>query len=814
MLPKIPYNMEKNKSQSVPIGTFNLSCNFKPGDIAYSRGISLRKYPYLTTKKQNIIQSGYSNVIAMTVFNGKIVTVRDEGDGMSAIYIENERLFSLSGTNERQFATINTKLVIMPDRVYLENGPDGMKVYQLSAEIGCGKAGFTSSAVQIPTRSLKAASGYGYELVDGVFKVQNEYNGKLKGRYLISADYRRVPDGYVYDQRITPLRLLPAEYDCSSYTQLANSMEATVKTGYMSKNTFDKVIAYQSEIKQICAYRPLGYQAAEVNVSAINVETLNNGADVWYRLVFTGNTDHYYSRDVELSGGNVYWATDKKATFDDAPHTDISRIFQCAGNSITIGHDGQQMFSGYVSEVGKVDEYDAFCVRIFRSNDEIAIDDEIYDDIDVCILGWQSLEVTDINEGDSIMISGIPDVVFEVKSKTASSITVSSENEYENCSLDALSIGEIYKIIHDNQKFLSLKTGDAVEISGCSIEENNVTFVISDIKGDTLYAASDIFAEGTSDTDVIIKRRVPQLDFVCEKDNRLYGVVNADKTIYVSALGDPTNMYVYEGVSTDSFAVAVGGEGDFTGCCKYGEGVILFKEDKLYKLVGSYPAEFALYSFDVDGLQKGAHKSMAIINEVLYYKGKNGIYAYTGGVPTLISSNLGEHVFVNAVAGTDGTSYYVSMTEGNRNYLTSFDPHLGLWVLEDNARCIDFARTPKGLFCATDGGEVYLMNASSDASGLEWEVQFVPTYETIAGKKVYSRLLLRCEIPRGSYVIIEVRSDGGEWREVGKILGMHNNVIPVRLPIARCDKFELRLRGKGEFTLLDILREYHVGSEV
>ena len=63
-------------------------------------------------------------------------------------------------------------------------------------------------------------------------------------------------------------------------------------------------------------------------------------------------------------------------------------------------------------------------------------------------------------------------------------------------------------------------------------------------------------------------------------------------------------------------------------------------------------------------------------------------------------------------------------------------------------------------------------------------------------------------------MIIEVRSDDGVWCEAGKIVGANKGIIPIHLPIARCDKFEIRLRGKGEFVLHDILREYHVGSEV
>jgi hypothetical protein len=337
--------------------------------------------------------------------------------------------------------------------------------------------------------------------------------------------------------------------------------------------------------------------------------------------------------------------------------------------------------------------------------------------------------------------------------------------------------------------------------------------VISKIKKSEIYASADIFTEGTPIADVTIERKIPDLDLICEKDNRIYGVNNAEKTIYVSALGDPTNMYAYEGVSTDSYAVAVGGEGDFTACCKFGESVLFFKEDKLYKLTGSYPAEFALYSYDVPGVARGSEKSCVVINEVLYYHGKGGIYAYTGGVPTLISENFGEHLFTDAVGGSDGVSYYVSMREGDKDYLLAYNTRLGLWVLEDNIGCVDLVRRAGELYYLDENGDVYAMNQDLDMSECEWFVQFVPFYETIEGKKIYSRLVFRLELPRGSYMVIEARTDGGVWREAGKIVGRGQAVIPIRLPISRCDKFELRLSGKGECTVLDIMREYHVGSE-
>ena len=60
----------------------------------------------------------------------------------------------------------------------------------------------------------------------------------------------------------------------------------------------------------------------------------------------------------------------------------------------------------------------------------------------------------------------------------------------------------------------------------------------------------------------------------------------------------------------------------------------------------------------------------------------------------------------------------------------------------------------------------------------------------------------------------ETRSDGGRWIETKKILGRDADSIPVQVPINRCDKFEVRLSGKGPCSVRAMALEYTVGSEV
>ena len=365
--------------------------------------------------------------------------------------------------------------------------------------------------------------------------------------------------------------------------------------------------------------------------------------------------------------------------------------------------------------------------------------------------------------------------------------------------------------------FGDFKKGDTVTISGCGedLDDNNRTFTIQKVVGNTLYGTENVFVAGVEQGMVTITRKVPELNFICEAENRLWGCNNKENVIYISALGDPTNMYTYEGLTTDSFATAVGSPGDFTGCCRYGSSVLFFKEDKIHKILGTGPADYTLYSYDVEGIQARSDRSAVVINEVLYYKGTHGIYAYDGGVPTLISECFGERIFYDAVAGTDGVSYYVSMRDERYVwYLFSYNTTTGIWTLEDKGfEARDAMRVGMELYFLDKEGQLWKENAVSDVSRSEWMMQFAPLYETMNGKKTYSRILIRAELPKGSYMVIEIRCDGGRWMELGKIVGKSDGVVPIRIPVNRCDKFEIKLRGKGEFVLRSMLREFYVSEE-
>lgn len=363
------------------------------------------------------------------------------------------------------------------------------------------------------------------------------------------------------------------------------------------------------------------------------------------------------------------------------------------------------------------------------------------------------------------------------------------------------------------------KVGDTVEVSGCSNTANNKSATIKAIAAKKLTFTSGAFTDASETGTITIARKIPDMDYICESENRLWGCSSSAQTIYASALGDPTNFYTYEGVSTDAYAVAVGTEGDFTGCCKLSSSVLFWKETVLHKMLGSYPAEYSMYTYNMEGLRAGCSKSLQVINETLYYVGLHGVYAYSGGTPSLISANFGQHEFVNAIAGNDGDTYFLSVQEQTgpnayKNYFFLYETIRNLWVLEDNIRIKDFTRISKDLYFLDTEGRVWLHDSGEEDPDVNWLAQFTPFYETIQGRKTYSKLLLRMQLPQGSYMIAEIRTDNKPWQEVGRVYGADEDVSVMRIGLNRCDKFEIRLSGHGPFAILSILREFSLGSDV
>lgn len=363
--------------------------------------------------------------------------------------------------------------------------------------------------------------------------------------------------------------------------------------------------------------------------------------------------------------------------------------------------------------------------------------------------------------------------------------------------------------------------GDAVKISGCVTHTaNNQTSIIREISANaqSLYFYENILEVGAEAGTVTLSRDVPAMDFICECNNRLWGCKG--DTIYSSALGDPKNFNKFDGVATDSYAVDVGSAGDFTGCFSYLGYPIFFKEDSIYKVYGSKPSNYEAMASATMGAAIGSHLSFAIAGETLYYMSRAGIVAYTGGIPSNISAPFDGARYKNAVGGSDGVKYYISMQDSSDAWhLFVFDPRCSMWHREDATHVVGFGWF-SNLYMAVANGIWVIGNpiapvGSVAETSLAWLYETGDITEGDVNKKEIKKLQLRCELDTGATLKLEILYDSGStWILVKELTAAVKQSYYLPVIPHRADHFRLRLSGTGKVLLNSLTRDTAHGSEL
>ena len=326
----------------------------------------------------------------------------------------------------------------------------------------------------------------------------------------------------------------------------------------------------------------------------------------------------------------------------------------------------------------------------------------------------------------------------------------------------------------------------------------------------------------TQSQPVKVERKIPQMDFVCEQNNRIWGCSSEKHEIYACKLGDPKNWYSYAGLATDSFAVTVGSKGDFTGCVSHLGYVLFFKEDIIHKIYGTKPANYQLNDLHARGVEKGSSQSLCIVNERLYYKSRDGVCVYDGSLPQDISAPLGLAARKNARAGRFGDLYCLSVEEEGGFSLYTFHTLRGLWFREDSTKAAFFTSLGGALYYYDQNRQKIVgMGAPLSVSGLEGQKEDDFTWSAETGDILYgetanrylSRLFLRLETGEDSELKALVRYDGGPWEQKFSIGHSPRRVWQVPLVPRRCGSVRLKLTGKGPCKVLAAAKTLEVGSE-
>ncbi len=378
-----------------------------------------------------------------------------------------------------------------------------------------------------------------------------------------------------------------------------------------------------------------------------------------------------------------------------------------------------------------------------------------------------------------------------------------------------------------------LKALDGVTVSGLEESGLNGDWILTDAGPDYILFTGILQKALTQAGEVRVERTCPEMDFVVEKDNRLWGCSSADHEIYCCKLGDPTNWRAYQGVATDSYAVTVGTPGPFTGAAVSGSAVIFFKENCLHRVYGTQPSNFTVYVDNLRGVQQGCHKSAVRVNEYLYYKSVFDVCVYADSEVAGISAALGTESYKNAVAGVCGNRLYLSMEDQEGAWqLLVYDTAAGVWTREDGTHALGFASCLTETFMLRADGELYALlpgeynkdffMVGSDYTvyaqeetdeEVSWELRTGEILRELPDHKYIGKIQLYLELDPGARAEVALRRDGGAWETVQELSGGDQRRCTLPIYPRRCDRMEIRLTGVGHARLVNWSKYVGYGSE-
>ena len=449
------------------------------------------------------------------------------------------------------------------------------------------------------------------------------------------------------------------------------------------------------------------------------------------------------------------------------------------------------------------------------------IDGEGYEDM--YVQESPPLRLSGEHEDGTLWLDTSGETLVLKRYSTASSQWVSVPTTY--IKITATGIGELFE------------EGEGVTISGITLDKfldlNSTTIIqargndyiiVTGIVDDNISKYIQALTYGVPP--ISVKRVMPNMDFIIESGNRLWGcryglalngqVVNE---IYASKLGDFKNWNTFASISTDSYVATVGTDGKFTGAITHNGYPLFFKENCIHKVYGSYPANYQIQTIACRGVQDGSAKSLAIVNETLYYKSRSAVCAYDGSLPVEISNALGDISYTDAVAGALGNKYYISMKDEKGAYnLFVYDTKKGMWHREDDTQATAFCNC-RGELYYIDYADKQIKTVRGtgrvDANAVQWEAVTGIIGIYTPDKKYVSRIDVRMSLGLGTRATIYAEYDSsGAWEHIYEMEGASLRTVAVPVRSKRFDHLRLKIVGTGDVKVYSITKTISQGSDV
>lgn len=319
-----------------------------------------------------------------------------------------------------------------------------------------------------------------------------------------------------------------------------------------------------------------------------------------------------------------------------------------------------------------------------------------------------------------------------------------------------------------------------------------------------------------------IKAMMPRLEFICRGANRLWGCDSQKGEIYSCELGNPRNWGSYEGLASDSYAATVGSKGDFTACCSYMGSPVFFKENEMILISGNKPSSFGLNSFSYRGVAKDSPDGVCVVQDTLYYRAYDGIYAYRGSRPVCVSRKLGEAEVTamrNVILAAEGDMLHLSARIGDDWVHYVYDTLRDIWHKSRvSAQCgflcyedaaLALCRTSEGVRIYTldkgvpQGWEYCFGEAVSGDNSWYWQSADI-NYNTPMYKYI-SRIMI--EASRGGECDLYISYDSGVFEHVKHFSRSERSLRQFTAEPRRCNSFRIMMKGRGDIVIYSMIKE-------
>lgn len=320
---------------------------------------------------------------------------------------------------------------------------------------------------------------------------------------------------------------------------------------------------------------------------------------------------------------------------------------------------------------------------------------------------------------------------------------------------------------------------------------------------------------------------VPALSFATVHLGRLWGV--KDGKFFASGWNDyadwalPTAEDLEGDVTAFPWVSAtqsdVNADGAFTAVTVYDNHVIGFKKNYMHMI---YNNKNPFRIVDVARVGALSQRAVCECNQILFFVGEDGVYAFTGGYPERISDDLALDSFEGAVLGADETTVYCGI------------PGKGVFTFDTVNRA--WGRYEGGLAgacempiqCATVGGECLYAAASGGTyevrrfGGERYGVFSLDTDATYGGQLLEKRLkrirlqVLHRHHAEGDHLTLSVLSSPNGRVEITKTLTPDGDGLFVVSSLLRmlCDLgHTVRIEGQGDFEIRYLQIDYASGGE-